>query len=285
MPGNDFSNAEVISGLHYSLETIPVDERHYFTFTITNSDNSIQLSIIENDNNTANNHVERFIIYDNSLTEIYAFEDERFLFNLPIGQYYIEVYDELNLNMSYLFTFFLNDAGNYPLPHNNIKTTFSFQDLNIINNQAILPNEHKTDILQLDTFNTYKPPHYINDMNQLFIKENLELINSNFNSFNKKSLIINNVNNNRVIANSAESQYVIKGRIKKDGLSFSNSIVRLYDRNSGQLIEETKSNDLGQYSFLSKVDKDYKYFVIAHDDFENPVLQAVIHDYLDPIKE
>lgn len=62
-------------------------------------------------------------------------------------------------------------------------------------------------------------------------------------------------------------------------------MVRLYDRDSGELIDTTYTNNLGQYSFKAQIRGNRKYYVIAFDNFDAPILQATIHDYLDPILE
>lgn len=91
--------------------------------------------------------------------------------------------------------------------------------------------------------------------------------------------------NNRVMGNQAIPQYSIKGSIQKDGAAFGYATVRLYDRTSGELIESVTTDNLGAYAFRARVNPNFKYFVVAHDTFDNPVLQAVTHDYLDPILE
>jgi len=81
-----------------------------------------------------------------------------------------------------------------------------------------------------------------------------------------------------------QTYYTVKGRVTYDGNNIQNILLRLYNRANGQLLAETKSNFDGTYEFSSKVVGTDKYYVIAFDKTDVPVLNAKIKDYLDPIE-
>lgn len=101
----------------------------------------------------------------------------------------------------------------------------------------------------------------------------------------RNPIVINGVNNNRVFGRQTKAQYSIKGTVKREGVAVVNGLLRLYDRASGELIDQTYSDGAGKYSFSARIDPNFKYYVIAFDDADAPILQAVIHDFLDPILE
>ena len=80
-------------------------------------------------------------------------------------------------------------------------------------------------------------------------------------------------------------QYHLAGTVKNEGVNYADRVLRLYDRDSGKLIGETKSDNLGQWEFPQGLFENSKYYVIAFDDMNAPVLQAVIHDALIPIAD
>jgi len=82
-----------------------------------------------------------------------------------------------------------------------------------------------------------------------------------------------------------DPRFNIVGTIKEDGVALDDKLVRLYDRRTGELLGETRSTILGEYTFPNPLWEDDKYYVIAFDDVDNPVLQAVISDALVPITQ
>lgn len=74
------------------------------------------------------------------------------------------------------------------------------------------------------------------------------------------------------------AQYTVYGIIRIDGVRAPNKTLRLYDRKSGELISETVSDANGDWSFAAKVDESKDYYVIAFDDMNMPLLQAIISD-------
>lgn len=80
--------------------------------------------------------------------------------------------------------------------------------------------------------------------------------------------------------NHGNKRMHIAGTVKEGSNSLPNKLVRLYDRLSGQMLDETRSDIRGDYKFNRILYDDLKYYVIAFDDDLNPINQAVIHDAL-----
>lgn len=72
----------------------------------------------------------------------------------------------------------------------------------------------------------------------------------------------------------------ISGVVYEDTTPLVNKTVRLYFKPTGELMGETISNALGEYSFNINIVDKYKYYIIAFDDMDNPVYQALALDDL-----
>lgn len=88
-----------------------------------------------------------------------------------------------------------------------------------------------------------------------------------------------------IFSNSVISQfYHIKGTVSEGGTIRAGVLMRLYDRNTGDLMGETYSDASGNWIFNSVfLEISKKYYVVAFDDETLPIKQAEIHDFLIPI--
>lgn len=82
------------------------------------------------------------------------------------------------------------------------------------------------------------------------------------------------------IVNSSLTDVNITGLVVLDTTPLDNKVVRLYHKATGRLLDETTSNELGEYTFKHNINDRHKYYVIAFDDMDNPVYQALALDDL-----
>lgn len=107
-----------------------------------------------------------------------------------------------------------------------------------------------------------------------------------FNFFGLKTVVLGSHQTfHQPIKSPNVKHYNIEGNVQRKGSAIPNALLRLYDRKTGLLIGETRSNGVGEYRFDTRLNADDKYYVIAFDDMEAPELQAVILDYLIPITQ
>lgn len=94
--------------------------------------------------------------------------------------------------------------------------------------------------------------------------------------------------------NQAHRTATISGRVYEDGSASSFQLVRLYNRASGELLQETNSFakvvgegmpppvEHGHYEFKN-VGADIEYFVMAFDSYGSPLKNAVVVDQVSGI--
>lgn len=285
MPGSDFASAELLNAWDIVDEFIPGSTgEHYYRFTISNATN--QVFIVGKNYEESVSQACEIEVYDSTET-IYAITNDgstgnnaaHILINIPTGTYYISVFDNGGTqDLKYMMSLYIVENGVYPSPlhTDGIEVGIEAEDPFFIINEIELDSIRFEDALSTSYENfqvhVYDAPPCAATKNVTSYKTN-------------NPMVIDGVNNNRVFGNQLIPQFSISGIIRKDGSSFENSMVRLYDRNSGELIESTTSDNNGEYSFKARVNPDFKYFVVAHDTFDTPILQAVTHDFLDPILE
>lgn len=201
--------------------------------------------------------------------------------NLTPDNYYIEVFDlSDNEFLHYQVELFVIENGVYP-------SMLHTDDFELESEFSAELKNPSGGTIEYDSIQ-YEPrwsPYYTPGVNVEFLIDTSLQLYSPTSYKNRNNIIIDSLKNNRVLGNPATPQYSINGKIRKNGIDFDGAVVRLYDRESGNLIETTITNNSGDYSFKARVDPNYKYFIIAFDSFDSPILQAVVHDYLDPILE
>ena len=285
MPGSDFASAELIDAWEIVDEFLPGSTgEHYYRFTISNATNQVFIVSKEYDESVAPScEVE---VYDSTET-LYAASNNNgesnnaahTLVNIPTGTYYLSVFDSGGTqDLKYMMSVYIIENGVYPaiLHTDDVEVDVDAEDpFHII-------NEIDADLVE---FEDALAPQYENFQAHVFDPTPCAATKNVTSYKSNNPMVIDGMLNNRVIGNQAIAQYSIKGVIRKDGVAFGFAKVRLYDRTSGELIESTTADNLGAYAFRARVNPDFKYFVVAHDTFDNPVLQAVTHDYLDPILE
>ncbi|HDD44305.1 MAG TPA: carboxypeptidase regulatory-like domain-containing protein [Candidatus Desulfofervidus auxilii] len=70
----------------------------------------------------------------------------------------------------------------------------------------------------------------------------------------------------------------IAGIVKKEGIPTANVLVRLYKRQNGQLISETKTDNNGNFEFIICDNQNNYYFVVAH--WQDNSYNALIYDWI-----
>lgn len=280
MPGSDFASAELIDAWDRRIETLPTGEDHYYRFVITNSSNLVSVTIDKMDSTPAGD--QRITIYDSTEAVIDAEDDDpAFFTDLAIDTYYIKV-SEVGSNsiIDYRLETYIEEGGNQPSPLNTDMVE-EIPELDAIG-APVMGVEY--DLTPYDEEPPLSGNYVAFDQKEY---EHAEVsATKNVTSYKTRNPItINGINNNRIFGNQTEAQYSINGTVKREGVAVQNGLLRLYDRASGELIDSTYSDVSGNYSFAARVDPDFKYYIVAFDDIEAPILQAVIHDFLDPILE
>lgn len=285
MPGSSFATAELLDAWEDRDEFLPGSTgEHYYRFTISNATNNVQITGTALDSGVSPGcEIE---IYDGSEALIHAANDNGVgqnsshrLTDLATGTYYVVVYDAGGTqDLAYNLMVYLVENGVHPsvIHTDDIDVTMEVDEF----------YELSTAMYEFDNLRYNEPlsPYYVVGENE---KEfTLESDGKNVPAYKTRNpLVINGVNNNRILGRQTEAQYSVKGTVKREGVAVENGLLRLYDRASGELIDQTYSDGAGNYSFAARIDPNFKYYVIAFDDVEAPILQAVIHDFLDPILE
>jgi hypothetical protein len=78
------------------------------------------------------------------------------------------------------------------------------------------------------------------------------------------------------------TKYGIYGTVTYEDAPGDGLTLRLYSRETGELLSETVSDGAGEYDFNYWVAEGYKYYVIAFDKNSVPLYNAKIRDYLEP---
>lgn len=286
MPGSSFATAELLDAWEDRNEFLPGSTgEHYYRFTISNATNNVQITGLALDDSASLGC--RIEIYDSTETIIeYAnddglgqFDSSHRLTDLPTGTYYIVVYDATRTqDLSYNIVFYLVENGVHPtvLHTDDFEVNWDIDEFYVLS----------TAMYEFDNMDYNEPLSAFYQTGGNEIEWGIESHNKNVPDYKTRNpLVINGVNNNRIFGNQLKAQYSINGTVKREGVAVQNGLLRLYDRASGELIEQTYSDTNGNYSFSARVDPDFKYYIVAFDDVENPILQAVIHDFLDPILE
>ena len=285
MPGTDFASAELIDSAENINEFLAVGSgEHYYRFVVSDASNSIEI-VGYQWADTYSNRCE-IEIYDGSEVLIksqnntgYDSSTAHTLSNLATGTYYIVVFGSSSFDLHYNMTFWMIENGVQPSPlHTDMEY---FDQIRIVNDQIWEAegevNYFDAIVLVDDTV----PGYALDTPNTEFDYE----IHGDFVRDFQNPIVYDFKKTNVVFGNQNLAQHTIKGTVKREGVSVQNGLLRLYDRTSGELIEETRSDNAGTYEFRSVLDPDFKYYIVAFDDVDTPILQAVIHDFLDPILE
>ena len=97
-------------------------------------------------------------------------------------------------------------------------------------------------------------------------------------SFGDNMIITDFIFNVSINDNARASFYKIKGNVSKQSVPLP-CIVRLYEKGSGQLIQQKLSEKNGNYEFLG-LNNAFKFFITAHDPASQ--FNAVIQDNVVP---
>lgn len=286
--GNDFASATLLNNYQSITDgeiVVGSNDHDFFRFTVSSATNRIFMHGRQGNHNTT------LRLYDSTETEIdsnvengdyfiYTFPE-----NLPTGTYYIEYNPDNTFSEPYSFDFFLTENGNYPSITNQMIDIDSYSE-------ADETFAHDVDV-DLDLTRIFLAP-VLPPYNQQFKTFNITMHNIGFTIpaefYNQKIIMMGNRIGASVpvkIASSAltEDRYVLAGKVQENGVDLPGKTVRLYDRATGELLGETITDALGNYRFGNPLWQDSKYYVIAFDDLNAPILQAVIHDALIPFVE
>lgn len=278
MPGSDFASAELIDAWDRRMEFVAASNSHYYRFSISNSTNLISIYGFPLETSVGNDF--RIEVYDGSEVIYSAADTSHLLKDVPTGTYYIRVVEVGSpQDLDYFLETYIVENGVYPP---NLHT-------DIIEFETADGNAQGENYVTMKSVEFYSEPAlspgYDPFLNKEYVADSAAAT-KNFTAYkNRNPIIINGINNNKIFGNQAIPQYSISGTVKREGVAVQNGLIRLYDRASGELIEQTYSDATGNYSFAARIDPDFKYYIVAFDDVDNPILQAVIHDFLDPILE
>ncbi len=284
--GNDFASATLLNNYQYITDgeiVVGSNDHDFFRFTVSNATNRIFVSGFQGNHNTT------FRLYDSTETEIdsHTNNDDAFFYNLPedlpTGTYYLEYNPDNTFSEPYSLQFILTENGNFPTISNTMVAVNSAieQDIHWLHDTIVELNDNTIH------YAPSLPPY-----NQIIAGQQSFLIDTGFvvpPRFTESKIIMVG---NRIGASiplrrqsDATPRYAIAGKVQEDGIDLPGKTVRLYDRTSGELIGETITDALGNYRFPNPLWQDSKYYVIAFDDLNSPILQAVIHDALIPFAE
>lgn len=262
--GSTFATAEVITESFNSLFilTDSIDDNSYFKFTITDAINEIEFVVdwIAYPNWVSGVSEVSQILYDSTETQIdinTSTADDIIWtkLNLPVGDYYLR------------FQTTDNDAGtlNYDITISN-NGVYTIED--IINISNISTHQLRS------TWNI--DFHYnMQTMYKFKIDQSYLLYPNRMYNFSKPRTTEFHMSPYDQDVN------IIEGIINFNGVAIGDKVVRLYNKKSGIMMDETISNELGEYKFNALLTTD-KYYIIAFDDLLNPIYQAMALDSLTP---
>jgi hypothetical protein len=285
--GSTFLTAEVmLYGIEtYNILTDSNDDSSYFKFTITSTDNQVILNThwIDYPNWIGGTSTVSQVVYDSTETQIYinnsTSDDINTVYNnLAIGDYYVKFNTTSNDNGRVDYKIIVYNDGGIILPpinverFNNITTTYI--DYYI---QANLITHNNNFIIQ--SYTNWIPEHIKLDSmykfytNQKWMdgKDDIKILSHR----NPRLSKFNYYKNNQVL-------YKINGIVYLDETPLENKVVRLYEKQTGVMVDETISNNLGEYKFNALLEENDKYYVVAFDEINNPVFQALALDDLSP---
>lgn len=233
----------------------------------------------------------RLQIFDSSQTQLYnepgGFETYN-IFPPFDSEYFIKItpYNATNFGYYYINIFEFTDNSGDPLFDSIEDRTESQLDDFFLGIDILANGNFKEKYETPYMFNSYSPANSF-DVSETPIHHQIEFTYPP--GFNKPKVIINNTRSheatNRFIVPVGVTRYVVEGKVTVLGAAAPERMVRLYDRQSGELIDQTKTDTNGNYKFTTYVSGDHKYYVIAFDDMDAPELQAVVHDALIPIEK
>lgn len=288
--GNDFASATLLNNAQQILdgEMVAANTADFFRFAVTHPTNSIYIKYL----NVTGNSNTWSRLYDSTEIQIDNYDNNGNSYeytyhnNLAPGTYYLELFRNSGGDSDYELTFQLIENGQLPVFHTSMHPVDTITD-----SSPLSVNAPADTIVDHDSVNTAwqitDPTTHLNVHRLEEVHEN------NFNGFTipaeyrKPKMIMmghrQGVSTPLVQGNG--QRYKIHGTVKAEGVALVNKLLRLYDRTTGQLIGETRSDALGVYTFPNPLWQSSKYYVIAFDDMDNPDLQAVIHDALIPIAQ
>lgn len=262
--GSTFATAELITqNLNtYRILTDSDDDITYFKFSVETLINETTVTVISLafPNYSFGTSLFTVTLYDSSEVELetisYASNTQPVIYtNLAIGEYFIKLdWDFNNEFLADVNIDIINDGNN------------------IVDNIVDLPAMTTNDLVDVWNIGTLTN---IDDFYKFYTDEAITAHTTIMHVFGKHrtsefyiSQVNQDVNN-------------INGIVNFNGVPESGKVVRLYRKESGQMMDETISNDLGEYKFNVLLTAD-KYYVIAFDDMLNPVYQAMALDNLTP---
>lgn len=285
MPGTDFASAELIDSAENINEFLAGSSgEHYYRFVVSNASNSIHIVGDSWDDTLNNCEIEVYdgseVLIESSNNSGYGGSSGHTLENLSTGTYYIVVFGSTtSSDLHYNMTFWMIENGVQPSP---LHTDDEYIDqLRIVNDQVWDAEGEVNYFNAIELSDNIVPGYDLDTPHTEFDYE----VHGDFVRDFQNPIIYDFKRNNVIFGNQNLAQHTIKGTVKREGVAVQNGLLRLYDRTSGELIESTRSDTNGAYEFRSVLDPNLKYYVVAFDDVGNPILQAVIHDFLDPILE
>jgi len=199
-------------------------------------------------------------VYDNAQVNIGSgsLNVPTHVFNIPVGNVYIElVLNSGTLSYDYVISAMLYENGVAP-SHPTITNTINITPTIL----ATAPRLHPT-------FTAKEP-----DIQPI---QKVPMLNT------QGTIKILGRNSVSVHSGSAVQFYNLRGTVSESGVPRTNTLMRLYDRSTGEMMAETFSDGVGDWIFTSVfLILTSRYYVVAFDDITTPVKQAVIHDFLIP---
>lgn len=289
--GNDFASATLINSTEQILdgEMVAANTADFFRFVVTDATNRFTLKYRNIDGNS--NTYTR--LYDSTETQIddYSNSSDAWEYtyiaslDLAPGTYYIELFRASGGDSNYELDFWLSEGGDITTLHTTVTglEELSGQPVPI---DAIGETHIEWDVSAIPYIGT-DPTKILDSYSSgdwYYSNPENFVIPPNFRS---PSIVMmgHRLGVSTPFIQGDAQRYKIHGTVKAEGVALADKMLRLYDRKTGQLMGETRSNALGQYTFPNPLWVDFKYYVIAFDDVDNPVLQAVIHDALIPIAQ
>lgn len=289
--GNDFASATLINNTEQILdgEMVAANTADFFRFVVTNATNRITVSY-SNKTGSANTFSR---LYDSTETQIDNYNNNgdqwdytyTNIIDLAPGTYYLEMYRHSGGDSEYELNFWLSEGGGINVLHTTVASVeqFSAPDIKVdaIGETHITWDVSTIPYIGVDVtkiFDVYSSgKYYLSNPENFVIPPN----------FRNPSIIMmgHRLGVKTPFVQGDGQRYKIHGTVKAEGVSLVDKLLRLYDRTTGQLIGETRSDALGVYTFPNPLWQSSKYYVIAFDDMDAPDLQAVIHDALIPIAQ
>ena len=282
--GSTFATAEVIDQTvnNFEVEANSTSDISYFKFSVDTAINETRFSHIftEFPNYNGSSNVNE-TLYDSTETQIstrsYPLNTGAVTFtDLAIGDYFIKVELINHLDTVIDYKLHVINEGYFDVTEDLITIPTIFQTVEIDYHTTPLFKDIEAIFTSTTLF-----PNWENDATDI---DNLQILNiePHYKIGGNKLHVFGLERSTRMFySKDGQDANIIEGIVYLDEDPLANKIVRLYNKQSGQMIDETISNDQGEYKFNAYLFDD-KYYVVAFDELSNPVYQALALDDLSP---